>query len=160
MLGTQAGETIQPRGEGGEFLAQAQRQEILGATVPGVHGTQPRPGLENALLVERFGTKIAQALAEGFDSHGVMMLAACRTFPPLDPRYSGHPNESPASRCRFRPIDRKTATLLPPSVEDWLSEDHLPRFIVEAMEKLDLNALTRAYAGRGSAAYHPEVMSE
>jgi transposase len=59
---------------------------------------------------------------------------------------------------RFRPIDRKTAYLLPPSVEDWLPEDHLARFIVEAMEKLDLNDLARAYAGRGSAAYHPEVM--
>ena len=59
---------------------------------------------------------------------------------------------------RFRPIDRKTPYLLPPSVEDWLPEDHLARFIVEAMEKLDLNGLARAYAGRGSAAYHPEVM--
>lgn len=59
---------------------------------------------------------------------------------------------------RFRPIDRKTAYLLPPSVEDWLPEDHLARFIVEAMEKLDLSKLTRSYAGRGSAAYHPEVM--
>ena len=59
---------------------------------------------------------------------------------------------------RFRPIDRKTVYLLPPSVEDWLPEDHLARFIVEAMEKLDLNDLARAYAGRGSAAYHPEVM--
>lgn len=59
---------------------------------------------------------------------------------------------------RFRPIDRKTAYLLPPSVEDWLPEEHLARFIVEAMEKLDLNDLARAYAGRGSAAYHPEVM--
>ena len=59
---------------------------------------------------------------------------------------------------RFRPIDRKTAYLLPPSVEDWLPEDHLARFIVEAMEKLNLNDLAQAYAGRGSAAYHPEVM--
>ena len=59
---------------------------------------------------------------------------------------------------RFRPIDRKTAYLLPPSVEDWLPEDHLARFIVEAMEKLNLNDLARAYAGRGSAAYHLEVM--
>jgi len=59
---------------------------------------------------------------------------------------------------RFRPVDRKTPYLLPPSVEDWLPEDHLARFIVEAMERIDLSALTRAYAGRGSAAYHPEVM--
>ena len=59
---------------------------------------------------------------------------------------------------RFRLIDRKTAYLLPPSVDDWLPQDHLARFVVEAMEKLDLSDLTRAYAGRGSAAYHPEVM--
>lgn len=36
----------------------------------------------------------------------------------------------------FRPIDRKTAYLLPPSVEDWLPEDHLARFIVEVVEGL------------------------
>ena len=59
---------------------------------------------------------------------------------------------------RFRPIDRKTAYLLPPSVEDWLPEDHLARFIVEALEALDLSELIGAYAGRGSPAYHPEVM--
>jgi len=59
---------------------------------------------------------------------------------------------------RFRLTDRKTAYLLPPSVEDWLPEDHLARFILEAIEKLDITALTRAYAGRGSAAYHPEVL--
>lgn len=59
---------------------------------------------------------------------------------------------------RFRPIDRKTAYLLPPSVDDWLPQDHLARFIVEAIEQLDLSELTRAYAGRGSAAYHPEVL--
>lgn len=59
---------------------------------------------------------------------------------------------------RFRPIDRKTAYLLPPSVEDWLPEGHLARFIVEAIEQLDLRRLTEAYAGRGSKAYHPEVL--
>ncbi len=59
---------------------------------------------------------------------------------------------------RFRTIDSKTAHLLPISVEDWLPEVHLARFIIEAMEKLNLNDLARVYADRGSAAYHPEVM--
>ena len=59
---------------------------------------------------------------------------------------------------RFRPIDRKTDYLLPPSLDDWLPEDHLARFILEAIERLDLSALTRVYGGRGSAAYHPEVL--
>jgi transposase len=55
----------------------------------------------------------------------------------------------------FRPIDRKTAYLLPPSVEEWLPEDHLARFIVEVVDGLDLSRLERAYGGRGTAAYHP-----
>lgn len=55
----------------------------------------------------------------------------------------------------FRPIDRNTAYLLPPSVEEWLPEDHLARFIVEVVDGLDLSRLEKAYGGRGSAAYHP-----
>lgn len=58
----------------------------------------------------------------------------------------------------FRPIDRKTAYLLPPSVEEWLPEDHLARFIVEVVDELDVSRLAKAYAGRGSAAYHPALL--
>ena len=31
----------------------------------------------------------------------------------------------------FRPIDRQTGFLLPPSVDEWLPEKHLARFVVE-----------------------------
>ena len=55
-------------------------------------------------------------------------------------------------------VDRKTAYLLPPSVEDWLSEDHLARFIVEVIDQLDLSELTRQYTGRGSKAHHPATL--
>ena len=48
--------------------------------------------------------------------------------------------------------------LLPPSVQDWLPESHLARFVVEVVSKLDLGELERAYAGRGSKAYHPEML--
>lgn len=58
----------------------------------------------------------------------------------------------------FRPIDRKTDYLLPPSVDDWLPQDHLARFIVEVVDALDLSQLEKAYAGRGSAAYHPALL--
>lgn len=59
---------------------------------------------------------------------------------------------------RFHPVDRQTGYLLPPSVDEWLPEDHLARFIVEVVDGLDLSALEKAYAGRGSAAYHPSVL--
>ena len=58
----------------------------------------------------------------------------------------------------FRPVDRATPYLLPPSVEDWLPKDHLARFVVDIVDQLDLSALTGQYRGTGSAAYHPAVM--
>jgi len=54
--------------------------------------------------------------------------------------------------------DRKTDYLLPPSVEDWLTQDHLARFVVEVIDGLDLSNLTRQYAGRGSKAHHPATL--
>lgn len=59
---------------------------------------------------------------------------------------------------RFIMVDRATQYLLPPSMDEWLPEDHLARFIVEVVDRLDLSKLTRHYAGRGSAAYHPSVL--
>jgi transposase len=58
----------------------------------------------------------------------------------------------------FIPTDRKTDYLLPPSVDDWLTQDHLARFVVEVIDSLDLSRLTRQYAGRGSKAHHPATL--
>jgi transposase len=59
---------------------------------------------------------------------------------------------------RFRPIDRATDFLLPPSIQEWLPEGHLARYVVEVVEQLDLSALERAYAGRGYDAYPPAML--
>ena len=87
-------------------------------------------------------------------------LGACRTSP--------HPqsneirdNPSPPNRARprmshFVTVDRDTAYLLPPSVDEWLPQNHLAHFVLEVIEQLDLSDLTRQYTGRGSAAHHPE----
>jgi transposase len=58
----------------------------------------------------------------------------------------------------FRPILRDVDFLLPPSVQDWLPEGHLARYVVEVVEGLDLSALAQAYAGRGSLPYHPALL--
>jgi putative transcription antitermination factor YqgF len=58
----------------------------------------------------------------------------------------------------FRPTDRNTDFLMPPSVDEWLPERHLARFIVEVVEQLDLRAMTGSYRGSGSASYHPRVL--
>lgn len=60
--------------------------------------------------------------------------------------------------ANFRPIDRATPYLLPPSVDDWLPKDHLARFVVDIVDQLDLSALSGQYRGSGSPAYHPALM--
>jgi transposase len=57
--------------------------------------------------------------------------------------------------ANFRPSDRLTSFLLPPSVDEWLPQRHLARFVVEVIEGLDLSAMSKSYRGTGSACYHP-----
>ena len=57
--------------------------------------------------------------------------------------------------ANFRLSDRVTSFLLPPSVDEWLPQRHLARFIVEVVEGLDLSAMSKNYRGTGSASYHP-----
>jgi transposase len=58
----------------------------------------------------------------------------------------------------FRPIDRQTGFLLPPSVDEWLPEKHLARFVVEVIDGLDLSVMRGSYRGSGSASYHPSLL--
>src|SRR5271157_448950 len=58
----------------------------------------------------------------------------------------------------FRTIDRLTGYLLPPSVDEWLPEKHLARFVVEVIDGLDLGRMSGAYRGSGSASYHPRML--
>jgi transposase len=59
---------------------------------------------------------------------------------------------------RFVSVDRDTQFLFPPSVQEWLPNDHLARFIVDVVEQLDLSGLEQSYAGRGSDAHHPGML--
>lgn len=58
----------------------------------------------------------------------------------------------------FIETDRNTLYLLPPSVQDWLPNGHLARFVVDIVDQLDLRSLKASYAGRGSQPYHPAML--
>ena len=58
----------------------------------------------------------------------------------------------------FADCDWETLYLLPPSLQDWLPEGHLSRFVVEIIEQLDLSSLKASYAGSGSQPYNPEIL--
>jgi transposase len=62
---------------------------------------------------------------------------------------------------RFRNCDLDQAYLLSPSLQDWLPEGHLARFVADLVETLDLSAIYAKYEegdGRGLAAYDPRMM--
>ena len=48
--------------------------------------------------------------------------------------------------------------LLPPSVDEWLPETHLARFVVEVIERLDLSTMVGSYRSSGSTSYHPALL--
>src|SRR5207247_11208094 len=60
----------------------------------------------------------------------------------------------------FLTCDRDQPLLLPPDLHDWLEEDHLAWFVIEAIEELDLDAFYASYRadGHGRAAHHPKMM--
>lgn len=59
---------------------------------------------------------------------------------------------------KFQTIDRDTPYLLPPSLQEWLPEKHLARFVVDLVDRLDLCELERRYGGGGKQPYHPAVL--
>lgn len=61
-------------------------------------------------------------------------------------------------RADFLLPDRDTPFLFPPSVQDWLPQDHLARFIVDIVAQFDLSSLRSSYAGRGSTPYDPSML--
>jgi arylsulfatase len=61
----------------------------------------------------------------------------------------------------FLPCDRNQAYLLPPSLTDWLPEDHLAWFVLDAVEQIDLSQFYTKYRtdGVGNSAFHPSMMA-
>jgi transposase len=58
----------------------------------------------------------------------------------------------------FRSVDRRQPYLFPESIDDWLPDDHLARFVVEVTESLDISALQDAYKGCGKQPYDPKML--
>jgi transposase len=60
----------------------------------------------------------------------------------------------------FLTCDREQSMLLPPDMREWLDEDHLAWFVIEAIDELDLEPFYAAYRadGHGRAAHEPQMM--
>jgi transposase len=60
----------------------------------------------------------------------------------------------------FIECDREQVLLMPPSLRDWLPEDHFAWFVLAAVEEMDLSAFYASYRhdGHGRAAHDPAMM--
>src|SRR4051794_23558195 len=61
---------------------------------------------------------------------------------------------------RFVACNREQSFLMPPDVREWLAEEHLAWFVIDAVEEIDLDAFYVAYRqdGRSRPAYDPAMM--
>ncbi len=64
------------------------------------------------------------------------------------------------SMVNVHAVDRDQAFLMPPSLADWLSADHLAWFVLDVVDELDLSGLYRLLRqdGRGGASSDPQMM--
>jgi len=62
----------------------------------------------------------------------------------------------------YRPYLPEQDFLLPPSLREWLPEDHLAYFVSDLIDQLDLSAITAVYEAeeRGSPPYHPVMLTK
>jgi transposase len=60
----------------------------------------------------------------------------------------------------FIECDREQSYLMPPSLRDWVAEDHLVWTVLESVAAMDLDAFYSAYRadGHGRPAYEPSMM--
>jgi transposase len=62
----------------------------------------------------------------------------------------------------YRPYVPEQDFLLPPSLREWLPEDHLAYFVSDLVDQLDLSAITTVYQeeDRGSPPHHPAMLTK
>ena len=62
----------------------------------------------------------------------------------------------------YRPYLPEQELLLPPSLRDWLPDEHLSYFVSDLVDALDLRAIERVYEDeeRGQPPYHPVMMTK
>ena len=59
---------------------------------------------------------------------------------------------------KFKRQNNTQYFLLPPSVEDFIKEDHLARVIDEVADNLNISIIENCYSYLGQKSYHPKLL--
>ncbi len=58
----------------------------------------------------------------------------------------------------FKSYERNQPLLMPIDLREWVADDDLAHFIVEAAKRIDITAFHVSATGSGKAQYHPRMM--
>ena len=74
----------------------------------------------------------------------------------------GGESETRDRGTHYRPYEPEQPFLLPPSLRDWLPEDHLAYCISDTIDQLDLSGFHVRYQGDGRRhqPYHPAMLAK
>lgn len=59
---------------------------------------------------------------------------------------------------RFKSANREQPFLFPPTIDDFLGDNHLARYIVQIIDRLDLSKIYQSYSFRGSDPFDPKLL--
>jgi len=59
---------------------------------------------------------------------------------------------------RFKNVERATPMLLPPDLRDWVAEDDLVHFVIQAVERLPISSFAVNAKGCGDEQYPPHKL--
>ena len=61
-------------------------------------------------------------------------------------------------KAAFKRYDQYQMMVLPPSLDELISKDHLVRVVNRTLEEMDLTGLYDHYKGGGTSSYDPKMM--
>lgn len=60
--------------------------------------------------------------------------------------------------ARFVNVDHDTILLLPPDMREWVPENHMVHFVMDAVDQLDVSTAKVNERGSGDEQYPPQMM--
>ena len=58
----------------------------------------------------------------------------------------------------FKPVNNEQIFLLPPSINEFIDDNHLSKLVSEVVESLDTKAIENKYSDLGQKSYHPKLL--
>jgi len=62
------------------------------------------------------------------------------------------------SKATFKPYDPDQMSLLPPSLDELIADNHVVRVVRDVIDRIEIDAIIKKYKGGGASSFHPKMM--